>query len=116
MKRILSSLACVAFAALVGTGVASAASKHTRHHAPAHVAVAAIAQSSGSCLLDASLCGPNCPTGPCTSASAVTAAAPAKATFSSNGKACSVSDPSKCPASCRPTSANTAVAAKVSSR
>ena len=116
MKRILSSLACVAIAALVGTGVASAASKHTRHHAPARVAVVAAAQATGSCPLDASLCGPNCPTGPCQSASAVNAAAPAKATFSYNGKACPVSDPSKCTASCPRTSANTAVAAKVSSR
>lgn len=118
MKRILSLLACVAIAALVGTGVASATSKHTRSHAKAPVTVAAAARATGSCLLDASLCGPSCPTGPCASANAMSIAAPAqaKATYSYAGKACPVSDPSQCPASCPRTSANTAVAAKVTSR
>ena len=119
MKRILSSLACVAIAALVGTGVASAAQKHTRHHASTHVAAVAASQSldAGSCpVSNPALCGSHCPLGG--SASAVTASAPAKAksAYSYNGKACPVSDPSQCPASCPRTSASTAVAARVSSR
>ena len=122
MKRILSSLACVAIAALVGVGAASAASKHVRHHATTqHVAAVAVSQSAdgGSCLANSALCGPNCPIGPCSaSASAVTASAagPAKAAFAANAKACGVSDPSQCPASCRRASPSNAVAAKVASR
>lgn len=120
MKRIFGSLACLALAALVGTGVASAASKHTRHHAKAPVtAAAAVSQSAdaGGCpVSNPALCGSSCPFR--SSASAVNAAAPAKAkaTYSYAGKACPVSDPSQCPVSCPRTSASTAVAAKVASR
>ena len=121
MKRILSLLACVAIATLVGTGVASAATKHTRHHASTRVAAVSASQAmdAGSCpVSNPALCGSSCPLR--SSASAVTASAPAKAkakaTYSYAGKACPVSDPSQCPASCPRTSASTAVAAKVSSR
>ncbi len=117
MKRILSSLACVAIAALVGTGVASAAQKHTRHHTTSRVAVTAAAQAfdAGTCpVSNPALCGSSCPFR--SAATAVSASAPAKAADSYNGKACPVSDPSQCPASCPRTSASTAVAAKVASR
>ena len=122
MKRILSLLACVAIATLVGTGVASAAQKNVRHHASTRVAAVSASQAmdAGSYpVSNPALCGSSCPLR--SSASAVTASAPAKAkaakaAYSYNGKACPVSDPSQCPASCPRTSASTAVAAKVSSR
>ena len=118
MKRILVALTCVAFAALVGTGVALAAS-HAKHRVAAVPAVASVsvhhlaqASDGGSCPFSASgHCGGSCPYRSSVSASAASST-PAVTAATSN--VCPVSDPSKCPASCQHRSASTAVAAVAS--
>lgn len=57
------------------------------------------------------VCGPSCDLGACPmkgSASAAAAGTVRDAAVATNGNACPVSDPSLCPASCRPTQAGAA--------
>lgn len=125
MKRILSVLALAAAVSLA-VAAGTQASQHVAKKS--HVTHASFAASAAGQVCDPAKCGGSCPLGH-TSATSATLAKPATvavtamatpataAQYSFNGRACPVSDPSKCPASCPRASATaTAVAAKSTSR
>ncbi len=124
MKRILSVLAiAVSLAASAGAQTSAAVAKK------APVAHARLAAGKTCPVSDPSQCGSWCPRGQ-TKGAAVTAVATGSARtaavaavhasakaprYMMNGRACPVSDPSACPASCQRANAR-AVAAKTTSR
>jgi hypothetical protein len=126
MKRILSALvlaAAVSIAASSGAAASSAVAKK------APVAHARLAAARACPVSDPSQCGPWCTHGQATAAAFTAAAAgPTRVAavpavqasaksprLTMNGRACPVSDPSKCPASCQRANAS-AVAAKTANR
>lgn len=123
MKRILSVLAIAAAVSLAASAGAQPAKAVAKHAAVAHARLAA---SQACPVSDPSLCSPSCRRGQAMSAAfaanaariAVVPAAHAAAMAprsAMNGRACPVSDPSKCLASCQRQSA-TAVAAKTTDK
>ena len=118
MKRIIVALALAAVAAFA----LSAGAEAPRHASKSQAKSATVVAAPAAAVPAASVAkGASCPIGGCThrsgagSARATAGASFITTSYSMNGQACPVSDPSKCPASCPRTSA-TAVAANTPSR